>query len=60
MKKAIIDVSSVISTLGKTIAELKEGIPNAKLSKKAKKEIKEDLEEVIAMAEALKNKNATT
>lgn len=58
MKKTTIDISSVINTLDKTIAELKVGIPTAKLSKKGKKEIKEDLEEVIAMAEALKNKNA--
>lgn len=57
MKKTTIDVSTVITTMDKAIEELKVGIPTSKLSKKAKKEIKEDLEEVIAMAEALKKRN---
>lgn len=58
MKKTAIDISKVMSTMDKAIEELKEGIPTAKLTKRAKKEIKEDLEEVIAMAEALKKRNA--
>jgi len=48
-----------MTTMDKAIQELKVGIPTAKLSKKAKKEIKEELEEVMAMAEALKKRNAT-
>jgi len=58
MKKATIDVDSVRNTMSKAIKELKEGLPTAKLSKKAKIEIKEDLEEVIALAEILKKRNS--
>ena len=54
MKKATIDVQAVINTMDKAINELKVGLPKAKLSKKAKQEIKNELEEVIALAKQLK------
>ncbi len=56
MKQTTVDVTSIIHTMDEAIADLKEGIPTAKLSKKAKKEIREELEEAIALAEKLKKK----
>jgi len=57
MKKTKINVPEVIKTIDNALDKLEKGIPNAKISKLGKQEIIKELEEAIAIAEAIKVEN---
>ena len=55
MNQVEVNVDKTIEKITTNITELKSGIKTAKLNKKQKKEIIGEVEELIAMAESMKN-----
>jgi len=57
MKKTKIDVKKLVAEAKQINKELREGIPNAKISEAGRQEIIKEIEETIALVEAIKAEN---
>lgn len=54
MQKTEINVQEIINEIDGAMDRLAQGIPNAKLTKEDAKDITEQLEDIIALAESIK------
>lgn len=55
MQKTAVNADQIFSEIFDSISILKEGIEPEKMTKKEKEEIKEEIDEVIALAESIKS-----